>query len=119
MNLFLRLMAVCVSALLLLDVSAATPDAPTGADLLSACQHAQRSDYQGEKGMLCIWYVTPCDCQSLKDTALPRVCLPADISHETTAAQVVSALKNQVELQSLSAAQAAARILAASYPCSD
>ena len=109
--------AILLSVSQLHTVSAELP-APDGNDLLQACEYAQQFGYDNTKGMLCIWYVTPCDCDAGKQPAVPRVCLPAGISHEVLAEQVIAGLQNRLELQSL-AEQAAAQVLAPLYPCSN
>lgn len=91
--------------------------APTGADLLGACEDSLANGFHGTTGMMCVWYVTPCDCQYGKDTAIPRVCLPDGKSSESLAREVIEGLKSQAELQSASAEISAGVILAPKYPC--
>ena len=91
--------------------------APSGNDLLTACEESLINGFQGPNGMMCIWYVTPCDCQYGKDIVIPRVCLPDNKSHELLAREVVKGLKSQAELQSESAEMAAGLILSPQYPC--
>ncbi len=93
--------------------------APTGADLLQACTEAMASGYNSSKGMLCIWYVTPCDCEANNKPGLPRVCLPADISHERLAERIVREISQTPSLLKLSAEAAAASVLAPIYPCGE
>lgn len=95
----------------------AEPAMPTGAELLLACQHAREHGYDNTRGMLCIWYVTPCDCEPNKAEDVPRVCLPPGIEHEVLARQVIEGLLDKPGLQALGAEDAAAQILARYYPC--
>ena len=91
--------------------------APGADDLLKACEASLENGFQGIQGDLCIWYVTPCDCEYGKASELPRVCLPESISTETLADKVVRGLIDQPELQAESADFAAAMILSRIYPC--
>ncbi len=90
---------------------------PSGAELLAACEHASRHGYDNPRGMLCIWYVTPCDCAVGKSPTLPRVCLPPDVQHEALAQLVMQALRERAELLVIGAEEAAAIILSEYYPC--
>ena len=92
---------------------------PSGAGLLSACEFSMDSGFEGIKGQMCTWYVTPCDCEYSKDPQAPRVCLPEFVAIEALAKQVVNGLKAQPELQEKNAEVAAAIILSRTYPCSD
>ena len=92
---------------------------PSGAELLSACEFSMDSGFEGIKGQMCTWYVTPCDCEYSKDPHAPRVCLPEFVAIESLAKQVVNGLKAQPELQEKNAEVAAAIILSQTYPCSD
>ncbi len=91
--------------------------APSGNDLLTACEESLTNGFHGPTGMMCIWYVTPCDCHHGKDVAIPRVCLPNNGSHKLLAREVVEGLKSQSELQLQSAEMAAGIILSPTYPC--
>lgn len=93
--------------------------APSGADLESACQQSLNDGFHGNEGMLCTWYVTPCDCDYGKKQDLPRVCLPQTVSVETLASEVVAGLQAQPGLKTRDAGFAAARILSRIYPCHD
>jgi hypothetical protein len=93
--------------------------APSGADLLSACRHALSSKFAGTEGQMCIWYVTPCDCEAVRKPGAPRVCLPESVATEPLAREVVNGLEAQPELQLLDADIAAAKILSRIYPCPD
>jgi len=90
-------------------------DTPTGKSLLKACEIAQKNGYNSTEGMLCVWYATPCDCHT--DESIPAVCLPADYQVEHLAEIVIKELKQQPDLQTVSAIEAAAHILAPLYPC--
>ena len=91
--------------------------APSGQDLLLACENSLLNGFQGTKGMMCIWYVTPCDCHYGEKESIPRVCLPVDISHEELAKEVVSGLKADPALQEFTAEMAVGTILSPHYPC--
>ncbi len=91
--------------------------APTGADLLDACEDSLVNGFQGTTGMMCVWYVTPCDCHHGKDSAIPRVCLPDGKTSEVLAREVIDSLKSQPELQTKSVEISAAMILVSKYPC--
>lgn len=91
--------------------------APTGADLLEACQFAGKNGYDSTQGMMCIWYVTPCDCHFGKSKEIPRVCLPETVSHQQLADVVVRGIQQTPDLKQVSAEQAAANILSPLYPC--
>ena len=93
--------------------------APSAADLLTACEDSLQNGFKNERGMLCVWYVTPCACDAAKEPGLPRACLPPDAAPEALAAQVVEALRQRPELASISAESAVATILAPRYPCPD
>ncbi len=92
---------------------------PAGADLLKACEQAVKNDFEGAKGKLCLWYVTPCDCPLGKNPTLPRVCLPESVSDWQLALEVVAGFAAQPRLQEESATAAVALILSKSYPCPD
>jgi hypothetical protein len=91
--------------------------APTGADLLEACEASLEKGFQGSTSMMCVWYVTPCDCHHGKDSEIPRVCLPEGKETESLAREVIKGLKSQPELQSKSAEISAGEILVKKYPC--
>ncbi|MEQ8289643.1 MAG: Rap1a/Tai family immunity protein [Gammaproteobacteria bacterium] len=95
----------------------AESEMPGGAELLAACQYAQKYGYDNTRGMLCIWYVTPCDCEITKDENIPRVCLPTGIDHTVLAQRVIQGLLDNPGLQAQAAELAAARILSQDYPC--
>ena len=91
--------------------------APSGADLLHACEDSLVNGFQSKTGMMCIWYVTPCDCNFGDKKTVPRVCLPKDAAHEDLAREVIESLKVKTGLQTLTAEMAAGIILSPIYPC--
>jgi hypothetical protein len=91
--------------------------APTGANLLTACENSLVKGFSEEQGMFCTWYVTPCDCNHGKGSEIPRVCLPETIATETLAREVITGLQEYPELQEKNAEYAAAFILSRIYPC--
>lgn len=93
--------------------------APSAADLEAACQQSLNEGFHGNEGMLCTWYVTPCDCDYGKKQEIPRVCLPGTVSVETLANEVMAGLQQQPELKTEDAGFAAALILSRIYPCHD
>jgi len=93
--------------------------APSGADLESACQQSLNNGFHGNEGMLCTWYVTPCDCDYGKKQEIPHVCLPATVTVETLAREVIAGLQQQPGLKTKDAGFAAALILSHIYPCHD
>ena len=90
---------------------------PTGADVIAACEESLANGFQGISGMMCVWYVTPCDCDYGKDPAIPRVCLPDYIEPEILARAVIDGLKLRPELQSQAAELSSSTVLAPKYPC--
>jgi len=103
--------------LVLLIFSANLHAAPTGADLLEACELSLEKGFNGPKGMMCVWYVTPCDCHHGKDSSIPRVCLPDGKETESLAREVIEGLKLKSELQSKTAELSAGLVLSEKYPC--
>ena len=91
--------------------------APSGEDLLTACEDSLANGFSSTRGMMCIWYVTPCDCNHGDKKKVPRVCLPDDASHVKLAKEVISGLKENPEFQAETAEMAAGLILAPKYPC--
>jgi hypothetical protein len=102
---------------LLLMICADTFAAPSAKDLLKACEDSLENGFHGSTGMMCSWYVTPCDCHHGKDLAIPRVCLSGIESEELLAKIVVGGLKAQPALQLKSAEMAAGIILSPEYSC--
>jgi hypothetical protein len=89
--------------------------APSGADLLEACQQSMRDGFDSMIGKMCTWYVTPCDCNL--DKSMPMVCLPESVTTETLAGLVINGLTEHPELQLLDASHAAANVLSQKFPC--
>ena len=44
------------------------------------------------EGMMCTWYVTPCDCFQNADSEVPRVCLPLSPDIAVLAREVINGL---------------------------
>lgn len=102
---------------LLFMVSTGIHAAPSAKDLLAACEDSLASGFHGSTGMMCSWYVTPCDCHHGNDLAIPRVCLSGNESEESLAKIVVAGLKAQRTLLLKPAEMAAGIILSPRYPC--
>lgn len=98
-------------------ICADTFAAPSAKDLLKACEDSLENGFHGSTGMMCSWYVTPCDCHHGKDLAIPRVCLTGNESEDSLAKIVVDDLKRQPALQLKPAEMAAGIILSAGYSC--
>ena len=94
--------------------AAATPSATR---LIYACEHALEYGFNDINGMLCTWYVTPCDCNQANKPEIPRVCLPPDIPVEFLAREVIDGIKTQEVPVTVDADYAAAKVLAKHYPC--
>jgi len=107
------------SLLILVFYSSGVCAAPSGADLETACQQSLDNGFHGNEGMLCTWYVTPCDCDYDKVQEFPRVCLPGTVTVEILAGEVIAGLRGQPELKTKYAGLAAALILSRIYPCHD
>ena len=103
--------------ILLFILSSQVSAAPSGEDILIACEDALVNGFKSTNGMMCIWYVTPCDCHYGDKESVPHVCLPENASHEALAKEVISGLKNSPDLQKQTAEMAAGIILAPKYPC--
>lgn len=103
--------------LLLLSVSFQLTASPTGADVLAVCEESLTKGFHGITGMMCVWYVSPCDCNYGKDPAIPRVCLPDTTDIELLASEVIEGLKLRPELQSETAEMSSNTVLAGKYPC--
>ncbi len=104
---------------LLLIVSTSLFATPNGKDLLLACEHSLDKGFSGTKGMMCTWYVTPCDCFQSEDSEIPRVCLPPAPDVDALAREVIEGLAATPELLNKSADVAAGVILEKSFPCTD
>ncbi|MFT5132450.1 MAG: hypothetical protein ACI9SC_000915 [Gammaproteobacteria bacterium] len=107
----------CLGFFLILSVNIQVIASPTGADVLAACEESLAKGFQGTTGMMCVWYVTPCDCNYGKDPAIPRVCLPDYKEPESLAREVIEGLTLRPELQSEPAEVASSIVLAEKYPC--
>jgi len=114
-NRIIRLV-ICISFCISPQLLSATP---TGLQLLEACEIAVSNGFKGSEGLVCEWYVTPCDCNIGKPEVVPRVCLPEVFASKELAQKVISALKSEPELSARNADVAAAIILSRSYPCAD
>jgi len=90
---------------------------PNGKDLLAACEHSLDKGFSGAEGMMCTWYVTPCDCFHGADSEIPRVCLPPSPDVTVLAREVTEGLAATPELLNKTADVAAGTILKKNYPC--
>lgn len=118
MKLFRFFTVLVIGALFALPVNHVAA-APSGANLIVACEQALANDFQGVEGQMCTWYVTPCDCTYGKKSRMPRVCLPLSVPVEELAREVITTLQAEPALQSEEAGLAAALILARTYPCTN
>ena len=114
MNRYIYL-AIFPLLLLALPLSAA----PTGEQLLKACETAVANNQQGAEAVFCEWYATPCDCEAGRPADAPRVCLPENYDANELSREVLAGLRGAPELRQKHAATAAAIILARHYPCQD
>ncbi len=105
--------------LVLLFVSTSLFATPNGNDLLAACEHALDKGFSGDEGMMCTWYVTPCDCFHSADSEIPRVCLPVPPDVHALAREVTDGLATSPELLDKTADVAAGTILKNNYPCTE
>jgi hypothetical protein len=105
------------SVLLLFFVSTIVFATPNGKDLLAACEHSLTKGFSGTEGMMCTWYVTPCDCFHSEDSGILRVCLPQTPDVDALAREVMKELAATPELLEMSADVAARLILGKSFPC--
>lgn len=87
-----------------------------GSDLLRSCESVQTNSATEIESMLCIWYITPCDCGNY-DEDVPRVCLPSGVAEQRLASIIIRDLQNDQGLQSASAKFAANTVLARYFPC--
>ena len=92
--------------------------APTGQQLLEACEKAIANGYHGLEASMCEWYVTPCACNTETGRG-PRVCLPEDQPGRILALKVIDGLKKDKDLAEKPADIAAAEILSREYPCKE
>lgn len=102
---------------LLLSLHTAVFAAPSGGDLLIACKDSITNGFHGKNGMMCVWYVTPCDCHYGINEDIPRVCLPEKEPPELLAREIIDGLNTNPELLKESAEMAAGLILSPKYPC--
>lgn len=93
--------------------------APNGKDLLAACEHALDNGFTDTEGMMCTWYVTPCDCFHSVDSEIPRVCLPLAPDVAALAREVIGGLAATPELLDKTADVAVGTILKENYPCTE
>jgi hypothetical protein len=107
----------CLGFFLILSVNIQVIASPTGADLLAACEESLANGFEGTIGMMCVWYVSPCDCNYGKDPAMPRVCLPEGKETESLAREVIDDLTLRPELQSEPAELSSSIVLAEKYLC--
>jgi hypothetical protein len=109
----------CLICIILMSSSPPLAAAPTGLQLRNACEIAITNGFKSNAGMLCEWYVRPCNCRDEKSARAPRVCLPDDVDYADLARKVVAGLKFETRLLTAEADLAAAIILSRSYPCAD
>lgn len=117
LNINLNLSALCV-VLLMSCTGIVSAQSISGNELIAACEKAIASDFAGNTGMICHWYVTPCDC-NYGNEQLPKVCLPADFNEEKLAQQVIDGLNSNPDLLAKDAAFAANSVLTVLYPCTN
>ncbi len=104
---------------LLFFVCANLSATPSGEDLLRACTESLNNGFSSDAGMMCTWYVTPCDCFHADESEIPRVCLPTVPDIDQLARDVTQQLKAEPELLGKTADVAAGQILEKKYPCTD
>ena len=105
--------------LVLLLMSTSLFATPNGKDLLAACEHSLDKGFSGADGMMCTWYVTPCNCFHSADSVIPRVCLPPTPDIDSLAREVIEGLTATPELLVKTADVAAGTILTKKYPCAE
>ncbi len=76
-----------------------------------------KKGFSGAEGMMCAWYVTPCDCFHSDDSEIPRVCLSSAPDVDVLAREVMEGLIKSPDLLGKSADVAAGTILEKNYPC--
>jgi hypothetical protein len=86
---------------------------------LLACEHSLAKGFSGTEGMMCTWYVTPCDCFHGENSQIPRVCLPPDSDVDALAREVTKGLATTLELLDKNADVAAGTILQKTHPCTE
>lgn len=92
---------------------------PDGSDLLRACRTSLNNGFNGIEGMMCEYYLTPCNCAVGVKASVPKFCPPAGASTDDRAAAVIDGLNKSPVLQDQDAQTAAAVILAKMYPCTE
>jgi len=105
--------------LILLFTSISVLATPNGKDLLAACEHSLDKGFTDAEGMMCTWYVTPCDCSHSSDRDIPGVCLPTYPDVAVLAREVIEGLAATPELLVKTADVAAGTILKKNYPCTE
>ncbi len=105
--------------LTLLFTSTSVIATPNGKDLLAACELALEKGFSDAEGMMCTWYVTPCDCFHSDDSEIPRVCLPPSPDVAALAREVTEGLAATPQLLDKTADVAAGTILKKNYPCTE
>ena len=106
--------------MLLFGITHTFAQSPSGQDLLTACESALENGFNSKHGMVCSWYVMPCNCESAKaesKTVIPRVCLPHNLTEIELAELVLEQIRARVDLLDKSAELAANTILSSYYPC--
>jgi len=103
----------------LLFLSASLFATPNGKDLLAACEHSLNKGFSGTEGMMCTWYVTPCDCFHSADSEIPRVCLSPSPDIAALAREVADGLAKTPDLLDKTADIAAGTILIKNHPCAE
>jgi len=81
-----------------------------------ACEHALDKGFTDAEGMMCTWYVTPCDCFH---SEIPRVCLPPSPDVAALAREVIDGLAATPQLLDKTADVAVGTILKKNYPCTE
>lgn len=114
----MKIYVLSIFTFLMLDIPLLMA-APSGEDLLNACEAAMKENSSGLDAKMCDWYVTPCDCSVDPEMKLPRVCLADDFSTRELAGQVIDGLRKQPALLKEDAGMAASTILSKLYPCAD
>ena len=115
-------MRIMILLMLQFGITGAYAQSPSGQDLLTACTSALENGFNNEHGMVCSWYVMPCDCESTKaepETVIPRVCLPHILTETDLAELVLKELRMRTDLLDKSAELAANTILSSYYPCAE
>ena len=99
-------------------ISNSTFAAPSSDDIIKMCERALGNGFRGRPAQMCTWYVTPCDCDIGRNSAL-RVCVPEETATRVIAEQVVTLLNGLPEFRQKDGEKAVRQVLAVRYPCSD